>query len=98
MVAPRWNKTQAKRPEDPFHRVLYFHKEVLSLQPMSRCDYISRLERLFKTKKNHPRSESNPGFQSAREMFARFSRGFIHAPGIHPYGIGGMACMCMLNK
>ena len=38
-----------------------------------------------KTKKNekkHPRSESNPGFQSAREMLARFSRGFIHAPGI----------------
>ena len=39
----------------------------------------------LKTKKNekeHPRSESNPGFQSAREMLARFSRGFIHAPGI----------------
>ena len=28
-----------------------------------------------KKKKNHPRSESNPGFQSAREIFARFSRG-----------------------
>ena len=35
-----------------------------------------------KQKKPHPRSESNPGFQSAREMLARFSRGFIHAPGI----------------
>ena len=51
-----------------------------------------------KNKKNHPRSESNPGFQSAREMFARFSQGFIHAPGIHPYGIGAMACMCLKNK
>ena len=51
-----------------------------------------------KKKKNHPRSESNLGFQSAREMFARFSRGFIHAPGIHPYGIEAMACMCVLNK
>ena len=51
-----------------------------------------------KRKKNHPRSESNPGFQSARKIFARFSRGFIHAPGIHPYGIGAMACMCELNK
>ena len=39
----------------------------------------------LKTKKNekkHPRSESNPAFQSAREMLARFSRGFIHAPGV----------------
>ena len=35
-----------------------------------------------KNKKKHPRSESNPGFQSAREMLARFSPGFIHAPGI----------------
>ena len=35
-----------------------------------------------KNKKEHPRSESNPAFQSAREMLARFSRGFIHALGI----------------
>ena len=39
----------------------------------------------FKNKKNekkHPRLESNPAFQSAREKLARFSRGFIHAAGI----------------
>ena len=39
----------------------------------------------LKTKKNekkHPRLESNPAFQSSREMLARFSRGFIHAAGI----------------
>ena len=52
----------------------------------------------FLKNKIYPRSESNPGFQSAREMFARFSRGFIHAPGILLYGIGAMACMCELNK
>ena len=36
----------------------------------------------IKNNNNNPRSESNPGFQSAREMFARISRGFIHARGI----------------
>ena len=35
-----------------------------------------------KKRKKRPRSESNPAFQSAREMLARFSRGFIHAAGI----------------
>ena len=38
--------------------------------------------KIKKNEKKHPRSESNPAFQSAREMLARFSRGFIHAPGI----------------
>ena len=36
----------------------------------------------FLKQKKHPRSESNPAFQSAREMLARFSRGFIYAAGI----------------
>ena len=34
----------------------------------------SFFEKKQKNKKKHPRSESNPGFQSAREMLARFSR------------------------
>ena len=42
----------------------------------------SFFEKTKKNEKKHPRSESNPGFQSAREMLARFSREFIHAPGI----------------
>ena len=42
--------------------------------------------------KKHPRSESNPTFQSAREMFARFSRGFIHAPGIPMESKPWLAC------
>ena len=33
----------------------------------------------FLKENKHPRSESNPAFQSAREILARFSRGFIHA-------------------
>ena len=44
-----------------------------------------------KNKKKHPRSESNPGFQSAREMLARFSQGFIYAPGI-PMESKPLAC------
>ena len=48
----------------------------------------------IKKQKKHPRSESNPGFQSAREMFARFSRGFIHAPGIPMESKPWLACGC----
>ena len=45
-------------------------------------------------KKKHPRSESNAGFQSAHEIFARFSRGFIHAPGIPMGSEPWLACAC----
>ena len=45
-----------------------------------------------KNKKKHPTSESNLGFQSAREMLARFSRGFIHAPGIPIESKPWLAC------
>ena len=48
--------------------------------------------------KNHPRSESNPGFQSAREMFARFSRGFIHAPGIPIGSEPWLACASKISR
>ena len=45
-------------------------------------------------KKSKARSESNPGFQSACEIFARFSRGFIHAPGIPMGSEPWLACAC----
>ena len=53
---------------------------------------------LFIKKKNHPRSESNQGFQSTREMFARFSWGFIHAPGIPMESELWLACACKINR
>ena len=46
-----------------------------------------------KNKKKHPRSESNPGFQSARALLAA-----IHSRARYLDGIEAMACMWALNK